>query len=110
MMTIFLLNQESLNLMHSGMSHLDLKHELGPCRFTDQLVPEAAVAYREEYIKAICRKEGLALTERIRYGSWCGRTRATSVIGQDIVVTRKVANDDYGPASGLDTAHASARL
>lgn len=109
MITLFLLNQESSNLLNSGVSHFDLRHESGPCRFADPHVPEAIVGYREEYIKAICSKEGLEIIDSIHYGSWCGRTRATSLIGQDIIMTRKVA-DDHGPASEAHIATPVARV
>ncbi len=90
MITFFLLNQESLMLLNSGLSFYDLRHETGPCRFMDQEIPEAAIAYQEEYIRAIYRKKGLAITEPINYGWWCRREKGTFSSGQDIIMARKI--------------------
>lgn len=51
------------------------------------MIPELAIAYREEFILKVIEDTGLVLVHAPLYGSWCGRT--ISVTGQDILVVRK---------------------
>ena len=82
--TFFLLNDESLRLIAEGKSERPMGHVLGECRVDSAEVPEDAVAYPEEKVRALFAKHGMALREPVRYGKWCGRPKWTSF--QDIVV------------------------
>jgi ubiquinone/menaquinone biosynthesis C-methylase UbiE len=87
LITFFLLNKESLELINAGKSTQDFKYQLEGYTTKDMNTPEAAVAYNEEFIYKIYEKYGLKLTEPIRYGSWCGRKDFLSY--QDIVIASK---------------------
>ncbi len=87
MITFFLLNQESLKLIESGMSTIDFPYDFGVYRTKEKSTPEAAIAYQEDFIRNLYRENNLKIAEPIRYGSWCGREAFLSL--QDIVVARK---------------------
>ena len=90
MITYFLLNAESLELVEAGASTQDFRFELDGCRVRNKEVPERAVAYQEEDIRGLYGKLHLEIVKPIRYGSWCGRPEYLSY--QDIVVARKRAS------------------
>lgn len=85
--TFFLLNDESRRLIAEGRSERPMGHALGECRVDNPKVPEDAVAYPEEAVRALFAKHGMALREPVRYGKWCGRPEWTSF--QDIVVAER---------------------
>jgi SAM-dependent methyltransferase len=85
--TFFLLNEESQNLLRSGLSSLNFRFSLDGCSSIDKRVPEDAVAFEEAYIRALYRELGFA-GETVRYGAWCGRKDYLSY--QDVLVARKV--------------------
>ena len=87
LITFFLLNQESLRLIETGRSTLDLRHGAGICRVVDPQVPERTIGYDERYVEDLYASCGLAIRRPIRYGSWCGRGDFLSY--QDIVVAEK---------------------
>jgi ubiquinone/menaquinone biosynthesis C-methylase UbiE len=87
LITFFLLNQESLELMESGASTIVFKHVLDGCRVKERGTPEAAVAYPESTIRALYERYGLEIEEPIRYGAWSGRRESLGY--QDIVVASK---------------------
>jgi SAM-dependent methyltransferase len=87
MITFFLLNQESLKLIESGMSNIDFRYDFGVYRTKEKGIPEAAVAYREDYVRNLYSENGLEIVEPIHYGRWCGRKDFLRY--QDIVMTRK---------------------
>ncbi len=84
LITFFLLNAESKNLIEKKLSSLDFRYDLGTCWTTDKLVPEAAIAYEEAFVRAALENCRLTLAEPIHYGAWCGRKEFLSY--QDIVV------------------------
>jgi len=84
----FLLNAESRDLMAGGSSALDFEHELPDCYAAQAEHPEAAVAFEEAYVRDRFRARGLAITEPIHLGSWCGRKRFVSF--QDLVLGTKM--------------------
>ncbi len=88
LITFFLVNGESSALIESGSSSLDFRYSHGQALTIDRDVPENAVAYRENDIRASFCRVGLQLTEPIRYGRWCGRKEFLSY--QDIVTARKM--------------------
>ncbi len=81
----FLLNPESVGLIRSGRSTQDLIHEVeGVCRTTNAADPEEAIGYDEAYVLRLYEQKGLAIKDRVHYGSWCGRDRFLSY--QDLIL------------------------
>lgn len=87
MITFFLLNEESTNLIHSGNSALDFRYKIGDCLTTDKNTPEDAIAYDEELVKGLFDKHGLGIARPIYYGSWCNREKFFTY--QDLIVAEK---------------------
>ena len=73
--------------MKTEKSIYDFKHELKGCWTAHEALPEAAVAYEEERLRALYRERGLDIMAPIHYGTWCGRE--STVGAQDIVVATK---------------------
>ena len=87
LITFFLLNAESLGLIESGLSTVDLREQFGPARAVSRETPELAVGYDIDFVTSIYEKNGLTISQPIRFGSWCGRSDYLSY--QDIVVAAK---------------------
>jgi SAM-dependent methyltransferase len=87
LITFFILNEESLRLVHAGKSVLDFKYDLGGCLSTDMNTPEAAIAYEEGIITGLFEKNRLMIYPSIYYGSWCGREKFFTY--QDLIVAKK---------------------
>jgi ubiquinone/menaquinone biosynthesis C-methylase UbiE len=87
LITFFLLNKESLQLINARKSILDFKYEFGEFRTTNPDKPEDAVCYDETFICGLYQKYGLRIKFPIHYGSWCGRRDFLS--SQDIIVAIK---------------------
>jgi SAM-dependent methyltransferase len=86
--TLFLLNDESLRLIRSGLSPVfDFKHRFDGFRANSPDEPEQAVAYEESDIRSWFRSAGLEWTRPPAYGRWCTRWGGLSL--QDIVVAAK---------------------
>jgi SAM-dependent methyltransferase len=85
--TFFILNQESLELIHSGKSKFDFKYDLGGCWSAFNDTPEEAIAYQEGVLKNLFDQNGLLITPSIYYGSWCGREKFFTY--QDLIVAEK---------------------
>jgi len=88
LISFFLLNDESINLLENGQSNIDLRHERGPARVQSNERPELAIGFQEQYVASIYQRAGLQISQPIHYGSWCGRTTFMSF--QDQVVAIKV--------------------
>lgn len=87
LITFFLLNSESVQLLDAGLSAEDFKYEFDEYRTTDKDTPEAVIAYDEKFIRGLYERSKLSLVEPIRYGSWCGREDFLSY--QDITIAAK---------------------
>lgn len=87
LITFFLLNEESLALIHSGKSLFDFKYDLGGCLSAEIDTPEEAIAYEEEVVKNLFAQNGLVIRPSIYYGSWCGREKFLT--HQDLIVAQK---------------------
>lgn len=85
--SLFLLNFESMKLVHAGISDQDFRCGAGIYRTVDDNDPEAAIAYIEEYVRRLYTENGLDIVEPIHYGYWCGRKKFLSY--QDIIVAAK---------------------
>jgi SAM-dependent methyltransferase len=84
LLTIFLLNDESLALVDRGQSSVPLLHDLDGCRVLDPQFPETAVGIPEANFAVSYNSAGLNLLPPVHYGSWCGRKWYMSY--QDILV------------------------
>jgi len=84
LVTFFLLNPESEGLLRRGRSSIDFPHDLGTHRLLRERTPEAAVAYREDWVRGLFERNGLAVREPISWGEWCGREQFSSY--QDILI------------------------
>ncbi|MGH9872606.1 MAG: class I SAM-dependent methyltransferase [Pyrinomonadaceae bacterium] len=84
LITYFLLNEDSLQLIEKQVSSIDFKNDFQGCRVKDVDVPEAAVAYEEQEILRLYEKHKLNIAPAIRYGSWSGREDGLSF--QDMIV------------------------
>jgi SAM-dependent methyltransferase len=91
LITFFILNEESLGLIHAGKSQLDFKYDLGGCLSTDINTPEAAIAYDEGIVTGLFEKNRLTIYPSIYYGSWCGREKLFTY--QDLIVAKKGSAD-----------------
>lgn len=87
LITFFLLNEESENLIRSGRSTLDFKYKFERCLTIDCNNPESAIAYNEDFVKGLFGNYNLKIIEPIHYGSWCKRDTFLSY--QDILVATK---------------------
>jgi GT2 family glycosyltransferase/SAM-dependent methyltransferase len=88
LITLFLLNAESVGLMRAGFaSPFAFKRSGDGYAAVVRERPEAAVAFDEERVRAWLAAHRLEIDEPIRYGRWCGRLDGLSL--QDIVVARK---------------------
>lgn len=89
LMTFFLLNEESKALIKEETSTINLIYQLDENSFTkDEIVPERAIGFREEYIKELLKNNSLKIIEPIHFGSWCGRKKYKSY--QDILILEKI--------------------
>jgi len=84
LITFFLLNEESFQLIRSGKSDLNFGYDFGKYRTVDPNIPEAAIGYDEAFVLSLYGKYGLTIKPPLHYGSWCGRSTFLSY--QDIVV------------------------
>lgn len=94
LITVFLLNEESLSLMTIASNNLveagyqlTFKYNYGYYAVNDANIPEGAVAYDENFIQNLYKKFRLSILQPIHYGSWCGRQLAST--GQDLIVAVK---------------------
>jgi SAM-dependent methyltransferase len=87
LITFFLLNEESAALIASGRSALDFRFEMDEFRVIDSNNPEAAIAFKEDFITGLFARNGLSVALPIHYGSWCKREQFLSY--QDVVLAKK---------------------
>ena len=87
LITFFLLNAESRNNMKGPKSIFKFSYELDNCWAVREDIPEAALAYDEDYIRGCLKAQGLKIIDPIHFGSWSGRKEFLS--SQDIVLASK---------------------
>jgi len=85
--TYTLLNDEILQSIERGESHLPYVHLGNGYRTVEPDEPETGVAFYESDVRTLYSKLGLEIIEPIRFGSWSGRESDSH---QDIVVARKI--------------------
>ena len=69
--TFFLLDDEALTNVAAKRTTPDFAHPLysAPCRVEVPHIPEAAIAYDEDFVKTLYRESGLTILE-LAHGSW----------------------------------------
>lgn len=89
LITFFLINNESFQLINTGKSSQNFIFKVDENSFsTSKNIKESAIAYKESYIRNIYDKNGLSIIDSIYYGSWCSRNDYKSY--QDIVIAMKL--------------------
>ena len=86
LITFFILNEESENLVRSGHSTLNFSYNIQGCITANKDDPEAAIAYNEDFVLRLFKKYGLKI-DQLHYGSWCKRD--TFLTYQDIIIATK---------------------
>jgi SAM-dependent methyltransferase len=89
LLTFFILNDESLQLIESGKStqNFNIKIDEHTLSISPD-VNESAIGFNEEYLKNIFKQNNLIMDEPVHYGSWCGRSKFKCY--QDIIIARKI--------------------
>lgn len=87
LITFFLLNSESVGLMERNLGDFNFEFRQNGYRTISPERPEDAVAYDEMFVRGLFIKCGLAISEPIQYGSWCGRQKSLTL--QDLVIATK---------------------
>jgi SAM-dependent methyltransferase len=87
LITFFLVNSESSELINKDLSKLNFEHDFGVYRSTNKSIPEEAIGYDEKFVCKLFEEHGLRIKQPIYYGSWCGRKNFLSF--QDIVLATK---------------------
>ncbi|MEO5583370.1 MAG: class I SAM-dependent methyltransferase [Saprospiraceae bacterium] len=90
LITFFLLNNESNQLIDNHQSNIEFKYKLDNCQVNDANIPEAVIAFEESFIQKMFIKYNLVIDSPVQYGSWCGRKDFLSF--QDILVASKKNN------------------
>ncbi len=89
LISFFLLNRESKELIHEGRSSQDFRYAIENSLTINPDDPEAAIAYEEEQVNELFGRVGLTINPPIHYGSWCKRERHLAY--QDLIIARKIA-------------------
>lgn len=97
LITYFLLNPESINLIEQGLTSQKFQYEIENCLTVYQDNPEYALAYPQTIIKDLYKKYNLQIIEPVHYGSWCQREEFLSY--QDIIVAEKISKKINMPQS-----------
>lgn len=87
LISFFLLNDESSDLIDHGKSIVLLTEQHGPARTLPGHKPEFAVGFDEAYVIDLYEQSGLEIKNPIVYGWWCGRANFASC--QDQIVAYK---------------------
>lgn len=107
LVTFFLLNESSRELIEQGRSTQSFRDVAPPYAVVDPDHPEAAIAYEEPWAMESLARAGLRPRLPLRYGSWCGRETYLSY--QDIVIADKNASGPDGAESAPGPTESSAR-
>ena len=90
LITWFILNSESRNLMEKNSKVMQLNLNFGEqsnIRVLDTYYPENAVGYEEDYVARLYASNNLQINHPKQFGNWCARSEFTSF--QDIIVATK---------------------
>lgn len=95
--SLFLLNQDSKALIEAGACPISLSNDMGVYRIKDAAMPEAFVAYEQDFLVKVHREAGLELLGPVRYGAWCGRSvQDKGFGGKDLVTAIKLELEPRG--------------
>lgn len=83
LITYFLINEESWQLIQGNKSTIDFKYEHDGYHAASNEIPELAVALDERWITNLYQRTGLRI-KRLDYGAWCGREKYSTY--QDIIL------------------------
>lgn len=86
LLTFFLITPEAEREIASGKASFQFRHEIDGGLTTDPRLPEEAVAFREEEVRAMLDEAGLVVREPIHHGQWAHAPKAPSF--QDIVIAQ----------------------
>jgi SAM-dependent methyltransferase len=89
LVTLLLLNDESLRLVDEGKSRREFPHDLGSHRTTTPDPSEAVVGYSESFIRELFERIGLPIRQPIHHGRWSGRDDGLSQ--EDLIVAERPA-------------------
>ena len=84
LISYFLINKESRQLIESNTSSIDIRHKQDKYYTADPKNLEGATGYDEDYIMTLYKNNGLGLFQPVQYGSWCGRKKYLSY--QDLII------------------------
>ena len=87
LITYFLLNNISSELIENGKSIIKFKYFIEDFMTNDKDNPEEAIAFQEDFILSLYEQNELKVQLPINYGSWCSRSEYLSF--QDIIVAKK---------------------
>ncbi|HEX7293405.1 MAG TPA: class I SAM-dependent methyltransferase, partial [Solirubrobacterales bacterium] len=87
LLTFFLLSAEAEREMEAGRAAFRFEHEIDGAVTTDPRLPEEAVAYRVDDVRAMLAGAGLELREPIHFGGWANAPGAPTL--QDVVIARR---------------------
>jgi ubiquinone/menaquinone biosynthesis C-methylase UbiE len=88
-MTFFLLNDESRNLMTGQNSLINFQFNFDGFSSNNKETPELAIALPEDFVITLLKKYNFEYVEPFNYGTWCGRPVSKYLFGQDIIFTSK---------------------
>jgi ubiquinone/menaquinone biosynthesis C-methylase UbiE len=86
--SMFLLNEESQQLLQQGRSDQNFIYKQEGYVTANLENPEASLALEETYMRNLFSRLDLSVEQPIHYGSWCGRKEFLSY--QDLVIATKV--------------------
>lgn len=87
LITFFLLNHESANLIRAGRSTIAFQHIIDGCLVANANDPEAAIAYLETFVHQVFAQRGLRIDPPVHYGAWCNRDSGLAF--QDMIIATK---------------------
>tara|TARA_B110000879_G_C11150562_1_gene504394 strand:- start:1568 stop:2257 length:690 start_codon:yes stop_codon:yes gene_type:complete len=87
LITYFLLNDISKELINNDKSIIKFKYFIDDFMTNDNENPEEAIAFQEDFILSLYDLNNLEVQSPLNYGSWCSRPEYLSF--QDIIVATK---------------------
>ncbi len=85
--TFFLLNEQQESLARRGLNRLQFNYGDAVWRYAQKNSPESAVAFNEDYVRELLRKNGLTLARPTLYGRWAGLPSGLSF--QDMMLLQR---------------------
>ena len=87
MLTFFIINEQTQNLMAASHAYYNFNVKLEDCYTIDRQAPERAIGYSEVVLRRLFHGADLDVVEPFLYGSWSGRKSMLNT--QDVVILRK---------------------